>query len=92
MIFGLMKSLRAMDAYIIVREFFDDVDTMVTSTISPTKIEAYVIKRNRYIRLASFTIFAGLLLTQILHYRMKQTHKLNVKNIMHYFKKGSFST
>jgi hypothetical protein len=34
-----MKSLKAMDAYIIVKEFFDDVDTMVSNTISPTKIK-----------------------------------------------------
>ena len=34
MLFSLVKSLKAMDTYIIVRDFFGDVDGIVTSQIN----------------------------------------------------------
>lgn len=68
MLFSLVKSLKAMDAYIIVRDFFGDVDGIVTSQINNEDVP---IQRNIYIRIACGTVFAGLLLAELTAYKIR---------------------
>jgi hypothetical protein len=58
-----MKSIRAMDAYVVVKEFFEDIDSVITNTSLPIRSGTYTIDRNFYCKIACCTIFAGVLMT-----------------------------